>query len=58
VINSVRVGLYALGGLALMATQASAQGAGISMPGAIGGGLAVVGAGIGNLSKLVRFESP
>jgi len=46
VINSVRVGLYALGAVALMALPASAQSGG-SMPGAIGGGLAVIGAGIG-----------
>ena len=45
-INSVRVGLYALGAVALMALPVSAQG-GSSMPGAIGGGLAVIGAGIG-----------
>lgn len=45
-INSVRVGLYALGAVALMAMPVSAQG-GSSMPGAIGGGLAVIGAGIG-----------
>ena len=46
-INSVRVGLYALGAVALMAMPASAQGGGGGMPGAIGGGLAVIGAGIG-----------
>ena len=45
-INSVRVVLYALGAVALMALPASAQ-SGSSMPGAIGGGLAVIGAGIG-----------
>ena len=44
-INSVRVGLYALGALALMAMPVGAADG--SMPGAIGGGLAVVGAGIG-----------
>jgi F-type H+-transporting ATPase subunit c len=46
VIKSVRTGLYALGAVALMAMPASAQGVG-AMPGAIGGGLAVLGAGIG-----------
>ncbi len=44
-INSVRVCLYALGALALMAMPASAADG--SMPGAIGAGLAVIGAGIG-----------
>ncbi len=46
--NSVRVGLYALAALAMMAVPASAQAAGGStVPGAIGAGLAVIGAGLG-----------
>jgi F-type H+-transporting ATPase subunit c len=51
-MNSVRSALYALGALALMAMPAAAQ-SGQSMPGAIGGGLAVIGAalGIGMLGK-------
>ena len=42
-IKYVRVGLYALGAVAMMAMPANAA----DMPGAIGGGLAVIGAGIG-----------
>jgi len=46
VVNFVRVSLYAIGFLCLMAVPAAAaDGSGI--PGAIGGGLAVLGAGIG-----------
>ena len=43
-INTVRIGLYSLGALALMALPANAAG---GVTGAVGGGLAVVGAGIG-----------
>ena len=43
-IKSVRVGLYALGAVAMMTMPANAA---IAVPGAIGGGLAVIGAGIG-----------
>lgn len=43
-IKSVRVGLYALGAVAMMSMPANAASA---VPGAIGGGLAVIGAGIG-----------
>ena len=43
-INTNRVGFYALGALAIMAMPASAAG---GVTGAVGGGLAVVGAGIG-----------
>ena len=45
-INSVRVGLYSLGALALMSMPAGAVGTN-GVTGAIGGGLAVIGAGIG-----------
>lgn len=50
-MKSVRSGLYALGALALMAMPAGAADG--AMPGAIGGGLAVIGAalGIGILGK-------
>jgi F-type H+-transporting ATPase subunit c len=44
VIKSVRVGLYALGAVAMMTMPANAAS---TIPGAIGGGLAVIGAGIG-----------
>ena len=43
-IKSVRVGLYALGAVAMMTMPANAAS---TIPGAIGGGLAVIGAGIG-----------
>jgi F-type H+-transporting ATPase subunit c len=44
VIKSVRIGLYALGAVAMMTMPANAAS---TIPGAIGGGLAVIGAGIG-----------
>lgn len=43
-VKSVRVGVYALGAVAMMCMPANAASA---VPGAIGGGLAVIGAGIG-----------
>ena len=43
-IKSVRIGLYALGAVAMMTMPANAAS---TIPGAIGGGLAVIGAGIG-----------
>ncbi len=46
-INTVRVGLYSLGALALMSMPAGAAGGTNGVTGAIGGGLAVIGAGIG-----------
>lgn len=45
-INTVRVGFYSLGALALMAMPLNAAGTS-GVTGAIGGGLAVIGAGIG-----------
>ncbi len=45
-INTVRVGLYSLGALALMSMPVGAAGTN-GVTGAIGGGLAVIGAGIG-----------
>lgn len=52
VFNVLRIGYMALGIVALMALPASAQSTG-GMPGAIGAGLAVIGAalGIGMLAK-------
>jgi len=47
VINSVRVGFYALGFSALMAFPAMAAPGDPMRVGAIGGGLAVIGAGLG-----------
>ena len=46
-INSVRIGFYALSALALMAVPAMAAPGDAMRVGAIGGGLAVIGAGIG-----------
>ncbi len=46
-LKSVRTCVYSLGALAVMAAPAFAEGSGSSMPGAIGGGLAVIGAGVG-----------
>lgn len=43
-IKSVRIGLYALGAVAMMTMPANAAS---TIPGSIGGGLAVIGAGIG-----------
>ncbi len=46
-INSVRVGFYALSAFALMAAPALAAPGDAMKVGAIGGGLAVIGAGLG-----------
>lgn len=43
----VRSAFLGLGLMFLMASAASAQGGGYSVPGALGGGLAMIGAGIG-----------
>lgn len=46
-ISLVRFGLLFVGCMLLMAMPASAQSAGGGVPGAIGAGLAVIGAGLG-----------
>jgi F-type H+-transporting ATPase subunit c len=47
VLNLVRLGLMVCGFMMLMAVPAFAQSGGGNVPGAIGAGLAVIGAGIG-----------
>ncbi len=46
-LNLIRMSLMIVGFMMLMALPAAAQGAGGNMPGAVGAGLAVIGAGIG-----------